>query len=160
MVLPWVFKAKLVNLGEHTEFSSPQKLLRPDLQICMYLIIPNCLNLMFVKETKFVSLIALTPDLKISKVFPCWSNEAVGSTVLTCSAEELCSHYSASLPSSVHLQQQCQANPIFQLVLSATGKFQRCLFNSWTCRILWIFSLQFYWLMQSREWRQERTWRL
>lgn len=54
----------LVNLGELAEFSSPQKLLRPDLQICMYLIIPNCLNLMFVQETKFVSSIALAPGFK------------------------------------------------------------------------------------------------
>lgn len=42
---------------------------------------------------------------------------------------------SASLPGSVHLQQQCQANPILQLVSSARGKLCRCLFNSCTCRI-------------------------
>lgn len=42
---------------------------------------------------------------------------------------------SASLPGSVHLQQQCQANPILQLVSSAKGKLCRCLFNSCTCRI-------------------------
>lgn len=41
----------------------------------------------------------------------------------------------ASLPGSVHLQQQCQANPILQLVSSARGKLCRCLFNSCTCRI-------------------------
>lgn len=53
-----------MNLGELLEFSSPQKLPKPDLQICMYLIIPNCLNLVFVQETEFVFLIALTPGFK------------------------------------------------------------------------------------------------
>lgn len=42
---------------------------------------------------------------------------------------------SAGLPGSPHLQQQCQANPILQLVSSARGELCRCLFNSCTCRI-------------------------
>ena len=51
---------------------------------------------------------------------------------------------SASLPGSGHLQQQCQANPILQLVSSARGKLCRCLFNFCTCRTECVFSLQFH----------------
>lgn len=85
-----------------------------------------CLNLVFVQEINFVLLIALTPGFKdvirgvsVLEHWGCGQHCAH----LLC-REGLC------LPSSVHLQQQCQANPIFQLVLSATGKLQRCLFNS------------------------------
>lgn len=68
MLLIWLLKEKLFWTLENLQGSAALKnWLRPDLQICMCFIIPNCLNLMFVQETEFVFLIVLTPlpDLKI-----------------------------------------------------------------------------------------------
>lgn len=149
MFLTWLLMEKLsLNLGELAGVSSPQKLAQTrlaDLHVFHNPKLPEphvCAG----NGVCFLNCSHSTPGFRHLKMcfhaLAMTPQPAFSSPGLQRGALLACR--SGSLAGSAHLQQQCQANPISQLVSSARGKLCGCLFNSCTCRSQCVFSLQFH----------------